>query len=70
MLRGTMRLRSCQTMPLRLWRKPFDDPAWAFELKYDGFRALAFVDHEGVRFVSRHGHGRATPELGAERERE
>jgi len=20
---------------------PFDDPAWLFELKYDGFRALA-----------------------------
>ena len=24
-----------------LHRKPFDDPAWLFELKLDGFRALA-----------------------------
>ena len=33
-----------------------DDPAWAFELKYDAFRALAFVEPDGVRFVSRNGH--------------
>ena len=45
-----------QAMPLRLWREPFDDPAWAFELKYDGFRALAFVGRDGVHFVSRNGH--------------
>jgi bifunctional non-homologous end joining protein LigD len=43
-------------MPLRLWREPFDDLLWAFELKYDGFRALAFVERDGVRFVSRAGH--------------
>jgi bifunctional non-homologous end joining protein LigD len=33
-------------MPLMLAERcaePFDDPAWVFELKYDGFRALATV---------------------------
>src|SRR6185369_14693459 len=43
-------------MPLKLWREPFDDPAWAFELKYDGFRALAFVDRATVHLISRTGH--------------
>jgi ATP-dependent DNA ligase len=31
-------------MPLNRRREPFDDDGWAFEPKYDGFRALAFVD--------------------------
>lgn len=43
-------------MPLRRVPRPFDDPAWCFELKYDGFRALAFVEADGVRLVSRKGH--------------
>jgi ATP-dependent DNA ligase len=31
---------------MRLARRaePFSDPAWLFELKYEGFRALAHVD--------------------------
>jgi ATP-dependent DNA ligase len=24
---------------------PFDDPAWLFEPKYDGFRGLLYVSH-------------------------
>ena len=36
-------------------RDPFDDPACIFELKYDGFRALAFIDRTSARFVSRNG---------------
>ena len=43
-------------MPLRLWREPFDSSEWAFELKYDGFRALAFVDRATVHLISRSGH--------------
>jgi bifunctional non-homologous end joining protein LigD len=43
-------------MPLKLWREPFDDDGWAFELKYDGFRALAFVDRATVHLLSRTGH--------------
>ena len=36
-----------------LRRDAFDHPDFIFELKHDGFRALAFVDHEGTRLVSR-----------------
>ena len=43
-------------MPLRRVARPFDDPAWGFELKYDGFRALAFLTRSGVKLVSRTGH--------------
>ena len=34
----------------------FDDPDWLFELKYDGFRALAYVNEGGCRLVSRNGN--------------
>ena len=44
--------------PLRLARlpKPFDDPDWLFEIKHDGFRALAFCDRGRPRLVSRNGN--------------
>src|SRR2546428_11579265 len=34
-----------QPMPLLKRAAPFDDPEWIFELKYDGFRALAVIEH-------------------------
>lgn len=34
----------------------FDHPEWLFELKHDGFRALAYVDRGKVELVSRTGH--------------
>ena len=34
-----------QPMPLQTRALPFDDPNWLFELKYDGFRALAVIEH-------------------------
>ena len=34
---------------------PFDDPDWIFELKFDGYRALALADRENVRLISRRG---------------
>jgi ATP-dependent DNA ligase len=40
-------------MPLGRRREPFDHPEWLFELKYDGFRALAYVDGGGAKLVSR-----------------
>jgi len=43
-------------MPLKRHQKPFSDPDWLFELKHDGFRALAFVDHGKCRLVSRNGN--------------
>ncbi len=33
--------------------KPFDDPNWLFEIKWDGYRAIAFVEKGTVRLVSR-----------------
>jgi len=36
--------------------QPFDDPKWLWELKWDGYRALAQIDPEGhVALVSRNG---------------
>ena len=42
-------------MPLVQRREPFDDPRWIFELKYDGFRAFAYVLGGKPRLVSRNG---------------
>jgi bifunctional non-homologous end joining protein LigD len=41
--------------PMRLTRvgKPFDDPGYVFELKHDGFRALAYIDAGECRLISR-----------------
>ena len=33
--------------------KPFDNPEWLFEIKWDGYRAIAFIDDGEVRLVSR-----------------
>jgi bifunctional non-homologous end joining protein LigD len=33
--------------------KPFDGPDWLFEIKWDGYRAVAFIDKGRVRYVSR-----------------
>ncbi len=36
--------------------KPFDDPDWVFETKWDGFRAIAVVGPGHARLYSRRGH--------------
>jgi bifunctional non-homologous end joining protein LigD len=36
-----------------LVNKPFDHPDWLFEIKWDGYRILAFVDHKRVKLYSR-----------------
>jgi bifunctional non-homologous end joining protein LigD len=33
--------------------KPFSDPEWLFETKWDGFRSVCFIRKERARFVSR-----------------
>ena len=43
-------------MPLARSRAPFSAPGWAFELKYDGFRALAEIDFGRCRLISRNGN--------------
>jgi bifunctional non-homologous end joining protein LigD len=51
-------------MPLARLAEPFDHPEWLFELKYDGFRALAHIEAAGVRLVSRNRNAFKTfPEL-------
>src|SRR5436309_10236707 len=42
-----------QPMPLARRAKPFNDPDWAFEIKWDGFRSLAYIEGDRCRLVSR-----------------
>jgi bifunctional non-homologous end joining protein LigD len=37
-------------------REPFDDPGYLYELKMDGFRALAEISGGHVRMISRRGN--------------
>ena len=43
-------------MPVGRKAQPFDHPDWLFELKYDGFRALAIVEYGRCSLLSRNGH--------------
>jgi bifunctional non-homologous end joining protein LigD len=43
-------------MPPLLSGEPFDGDDWLFELKLDGFRALAHIDGDRCELVSRNGH--------------
>src|SRR6267378_5886877 len=45
-----------QPMALGSAKAPFSHPDWLFELKYDGFRALAHIDGKRTQLVSRNGH--------------
>ncbi len=47
-------LPSFEPMRLAHLRQPFDHADWLFELKYDGFRALAYVENGSARFSQRH----------------
>jgi bifunctional non-homologous end joining protein LigD len=40
-------------MRLRLVKESFDNPDYIFELKHDGFRALAYIENGECRLVSR-----------------
>jgi hypothetical protein len=42
--------------PLRQQKAPLDDPDWIYEIKHDGFRALAVIEHGRCRFLSRKKH--------------
>jgi bifunctional non-homologous end joining protein LigD len=48
-------LRELRPMLAKSADAPFDDPEWIFELKLDGYRALAFVDRNSARLISRRG---------------
>ncbi len=51
--------------PLQTRKAAFDHSDWLFELKYDGFRALAYLEDGECQLVSRNGHAFAAfAELG------
>lgn len=43
-------------LPLGQASEPFDNPDWLYEIKHDGFRALAVIDQGTCRFYSRNLH--------------
>ena len=45
-----------QPIPLGRAPGPFSHPDWIFELKWDGFRALAYIDSGRCKLVSRKGN--------------
>jgi len=47
---------SFQPMPLTRKAEPFNHPDWLFEVKWDGFRCLAYIEHGRCRLVSRNGN--------------
>ena len=48
--------RSISPMLATLADAPFDDPGWLFEVKWDGYRAIASIDAQGaVTLTSRNG---------------
>jgi bifunctional non-homologous end joining protein LigD len=53
-----MQLKLPRVQPIiATWRRqPFDHPEWLFDFKYDGFRALCYLEPGRSRFVSRNGN--------------
>ena len=45
--------RTIHPMLATLVDRTFDDPQWLYEIKWDGYRAIAFLDGGSVRLVSR-----------------
>ena len=46
-------LLKIDAMELIQTAKPFDDADWLFEVKYDGFRSLAYIENGTCKLVSR-----------------
>jgi len=45
--------RNVKPMKATLVDEPFDDADWLYEVKWDGYRALAFLDNKEVELISR-----------------
>jgi bifunctional non-homologous end joining protein LigD len=45
--------KNIKPMKATLVDEPFDDPGWFYEVKWDGYRAVGFVDKGGAELVSR-----------------
>jgi len=54
-----------QPMLASIGEEPFDDPNWLFEIKWDGYRVVSFIENGNVRMVSRNQNdlGPRYPEL-------
>jgi ATP-dependent DNA ligase len=50
------KLPTIMPMLARLHREPFDGSEWVFEVKHDGFRAIAFIEDGHCRLISRNGY--------------
>lgn len=63
-------LQSIKPMLAELGSLPRDDDAWAFELKWDGIRAITYLDKGKLRLESRNGNDLSAsfPELDSLRE--
>ncbi|MEX2395825.1 MAG: DNA ligase D, partial [Balneolales bacterium] len=44
-----------QPMLAKVKKKPFDDPDWIFEIKWDGYRTIAEVERDQIELLSRNG---------------
>src|SRR5215469_8381433 len=51
-----MTLPAIKPMVLTRFSEPFSHPDWLFEVKHDGFRALAYIVDGDCRLVSRRNH--------------
>jgi bifunctional non-homologous end joining protein LigD len=45
--------KNIKPMKATLVDAPFDDPDWVYEVKWDGYRAIAFIDKNGAELISR-----------------
>jgi len=45
--------KSIKPMKATLVDEPFDDPDWMYEVKWDGYRAVAFINKGDVQLISR-----------------
>jgi bifunctional non-homologous end joining protein LigD len=52
-MRSTLKLSTGDLMQPTLRKLPFSGASWLFEPKWDGFRAVCYLEGETVRFVSR-----------------
>jgi bifunctional non-homologous end joining protein LigD len=55
-MQGVSKMPTFQPMRLARRPEPFDHPDWIYEIKFDGFRALAYVEGGKCRLVSRRNH--------------
>jgi len=45
-----------QPMPVGRSPRPFSHPDWIYEIKWDGFRSLAYLEDGHCRLISRNGN--------------